>query len=120
MGEYFDGVIADKKEEIELASDDSFAESEPEEGDQFMSCKPWLGAIKQPEPVPLINKQPPAQSYEIEFVHGYKSNITRQNLYYNNNKQAVYMTAALGVILDTDTREQKIFGGGEEHTQRRK
>ena len=33
MGEYFEGMIADKKEEIELASDDSFAESEPEEGD---------------------------------------------------------------------------------------
>ena len=32
MGEYFEGKIAEKQEELELASDDSFAESEPEEG----------------------------------------------------------------------------------------
>ena len=63
---------------IQLASDDSFNESEPEEGDQFMSCKPWLGAIKKPTTGPLdINPNRPDVSYEIEFVHGYKSDLTR-------------------------------------------
>ena len=83
MGAHFEGVIASKIEEIELASDDSFAESEPEEGDQFMSCKPWLGAIKKPTTGPLEeNPEPPECSYEIEFVHGYKSDQARQNLFY--------------------------------------
>ena len=50
-----------------------------------MACKPWLGAIKEPAVVPHKNANPPEESYEIEFVHGYKSDLTRQNLYYNNN-----------------------------------
>ena len=118
MGEYFEGMIADKKQEIELASDDSFAESEPEEGDQFMSCKPWLGAIKKPTTGPLEeNAEPPECSYEIEFVHGYKSDQARQNLFYTPSCQMVYMTAALGVVLDPVNRTQKFFGGGEEKVQ---
>ena len=65
-----------------------------------MACKPWLGAIKPPDDLPVIDASPPEESFEIDFVHGYKSDLTRQNLYYNNNKQCVYMTAALGIILD--------------------
>ena len=83
-----------------------------------MSCKPWLGAIKKPTTGPLEeNPARPDLSYEIEFVHGYKSDLTRQNLFYNNNMEPVYMTAALGVILNTEERQQKIFGGGEEKVQ---
>lgn len=70
-----------------------------------MACKPWLGAIKKPDEMPVVNAKPPQESYEIDFVHGYKSDLTRQNLFYNNNHECVYMTAALGVILDCDTRE---------------
>jgi hypothetical protein len=51
-----------------------------------MACKPWLGAIKQPDIIPTINSQRPEEKYGIDFVHGYKSDLTRQNLYYNNNK----------------------------------
>ena len=70
-----------------------------------MACKPWLGAIKEPDEVPMNNAEVPDERYEIDFVHGYKSDLTRQNLYYNQNHNAVYMTAALGVILDTETRD---------------
>ena len=121
MGEYFEGKIAEKQEELELASDDSFAESEPEEGDQFMSCKPWLGAIKKPTTGPLEEiSDPPDCTYEIEFAHGYKSDQARQNLFYTPSYQMVYMTAALGVVFDPQTRTQKFFGGGEEKVQQRK
>ena len=66
-----------------LASDDEFYVDPPEYGDQFMACKPWIGAIKEPDVLPAINANPPDQQYEIDFVHGYKSDLTRQNLYYN-------------------------------------
>ena len=79
-----------------------------------MACKPWIGAIKQPDILPHINANPPEETYEIDFVHGYKSDLTRQNLFYNPEHQPVYMTAALGIVLDTETRTQRIFGGGEE------
>ena len=93
-----------KEESDGLPSDDEFYVDPPEYGDQFMACKPWIGAIKEPDVVPAINPAIPDQQYEIDFVHGYKSDLTRQNLYYNNNQQCVYMTAALGIILDTETR----------------
>jgi WD40 repeat protein len=80
---------------------DEFESEEIEVGDQFMACKPWLGAIKKPEIEPLEeNKERPDVTYKIEFVHGYKSDLTRQNLFYNNDLKPVYMTAALGIILD--------------------
>lgn len=80
-----------------------------------MACKPWLGAIKKPTVGPLaINKEKPDESFEIDFVHGYKSNIARQNCRFNSEGKSVYMTAALGIILDHPTRTQKIMGGGEE------
>ena len=37
---------AQEEESEELDSDDDFFVEPPEVGDQFMACKPWLGAIK--------------------------------------------------------------------------
>ena len=81
-----------------------------------MAVKPWLGAVKKPEEMKKVkfNKTPPDEQYEVDFVHGYKSDSVRQNLFFNPQGHPVYMTAALGVILDPEERSQKIFGGGEE------
>jgi WD40 repeat protein len=50
-----------------------------------MACKPWLGAIKKPTVGPLtVVKEPIDFTYAIDFVHGYKSDIMTQNLFYNN------------------------------------
>ena len=80
-------------------------DSDLEVGDQFMAVKPWLGAIKEPttEPKQAI-MAPPDVHYEIDFVHGYKSDGVRQNLFYSPTGKPVYMTAALGIILDPATR----------------
>lgn len=67
----------------ELDSDDDFYVDPPEFGDQFMACKPWLGAIKEPDVMPVVNEAIPDERFEIDFVHGYKSDLTRQNLHYN-------------------------------------
>lgn len=80
---------------------DCLVEREPDMADQFGSCQPWKGAIKKPTTGPLVlNKEQPNHTYEIEFVHGFKSNMAYQNCLYNNKRQPVYMTAALGIILD--------------------
>lgn len=78
-----------------------------------MATKPWLGAIKEPIPVPKNNPNKPSFTYEIDFVYGFRTDDARMNLYYNSLKQPVYMTAAMGVIYDSRKRTQKIFGGGE-------
>ena len=82
-------------------------------GDESMAVKPYLGAIREPKNHNKIDRTAPNEIYEIDFVYGYKCEEVRQNLLYNANKKPVYMTAAIGVILDPRTRTQLIFGGGE-------
>jgi len=81
-------------------------------GDQFMAVKPWIGAVKEPSSHPPPNPSPPDARYGLEYVYGYRCEDSRQNVYFNSKGEAVYMTAALGVILDSNSNTQKFFGGG--------
>ena len=58
-----------------------------------------------------INAEPPEQSAEIEYVYGFRSSDARMNLRYNTSGNPVFMSAALGIILDKTANTQKIFGG---------
>lgn len=77
-----------------------------------MAVKPYLGAIMEPANHNPNNPAAPDARYNLEYVYGYRCADTRQNLYFNQSGQAVYMTAALGVILDQASNTQKFFGGG--------
>lgn len=50
--------------------------------------------------------------FALEYVYGYRCEDSRMNAYFNASGDAVYMTAALGVVLNTKTNTQKFFGGG--------
>ena len=42
-----------------------------------MACKPWLGAVKKPTVGLLeVNKELIDFTYEIDFAHGYNTNMT--------------------------------------------
>lgn len=84
----------------------------PGEGDEFMAVKPWKGAIKEPVPCPKANPEKPKEEYEIDWVYGYRSDEGRMNLFLNNKGEAVYPTAALGVVYNFTDKKQKYFGGG--------
>lgn len=77
-----------------------------------MAVKPWLGAIKEPANHPPPNPSPPNVQFQLEYVYGYRCEDSRQNVFFNNQGDAVYMTAALGVILDMKSNTQRFFGGG--------
>jgi microtubule-associated protein-like 6 len=62
---------------------------------------------------PPVNAQAPDVKYNLEYVYGYRCADSRQNVYFNTAGQAVYMTAALGIILDQSSNTQKFFGGGQ-------
>jgi hypothetical protein len=103
-----------KEKQMDQATSELFEIVDVMHGDESMSVKPWLGAIREPKNHPPINPKIPDQEYAIEFVYGYKSEDVRQNLFYNAKRRPVYMTAALGIILDPGReRKQIIFGGGE-------
>ena len=69
-----------------------------------MSIKPWMGQIKEPKEHPPINPSQPDHEYVIDFVYGYRSDDVRQNLFYNYERKPVYMTAAMGIVLDASKR----------------
>lgn len=99
--------------------DCDFFEAEDETGEQFMAVKPWIGQLEEPTNHNPANSAKPDVSYELEYVYGYRSQDSRQNVYYNKAGEAVYMTACLGVILDHGSNTQKFFGGGEVNDERR-
>ena len=62
IGEEAKQAAEDESEETDgLDSDDEFFVEPPEVGDQFMACKPWIGAIKQPDVVPHIDPSKPEE-----------------------------------------------------------
>ena len=85
----------------------------PGEGDEFAAVKPWLGAIKEPTNHPKPTKKAPKEEYAIDWVWGYRSEEARMNCQFNSQGQAVYPTAALGVIFDYKNMKQAYFGGGK-------
>ena len=91
---------------------DLFEKVPPGEGDEFAAVKPWLGAIKEPKDHPKPNKKPPAEKYEMDWVYGYRSEEARMNAQLNKAGQAVYPTAAIGVVFDYEGMKQTYFGGG--------
>jgi hypothetical protein len=80
-----------------------FEAEEAAEGDQFMAVKPWIGAVKEPDNHPEVNKSQPDESYTLEHAYGYRCQDSRQNVYFNSAGNIAYMTASLGIILDVES-----------------
>jgi microtubule-associated protein-like 6 len=98
---------------------DAFEVQEQGEGEQFMATKAWKGAMFAPENAPSFNPNPPPQKLTLEYCYGYRAIDSRNNLFYNANGHAVYMSAALGIVLNQENNTQTFFGGkiSTEHQQ---
>ena len=103
------GVRGEERKE----DDGLFQEECAGKGDQFGAVLPFIGALVEPGKHPALDKTEPTESYDLEYVYGYRSFDTRQNLYYNNAGKIVYNAAALGIILDPTANTQKFFGAGD-------
>ena len=106
------GVMTDAGKDDDGREDDFF-QVEEATGEQFMAVRPWVGQVAEPESHNEINKEKPDVTYELEYVYGYRCADSKQNVHFNSAGEAVYMTAALGVILNRQSNTQKFFGGGE-------
>lgn len=98
----------------------SFFESERAgTGERAGAAKPISGAIRPPTNPPAFKNAVPSVNLELEYVYGYRCEDTRQNLFYTANpNEVVYMTAAVGVVLNKTTNTQKFFGAGNIKTAR--
>ena len=90
-----------------------FEVEEATEAKEFLSVKPWLGAVVEPDDHPPVVKEKPEVELELEYVYGYRSADAKQNLYYNADGNLIYNVATLGVILDKESNTQTFFGGSE-------
>jgi WD40 repeat protein len=64
--------------------------------------------------MPNIDKSVPNETLSLDYVYGYRAIDSRNNVFYTANPdEIVYMTAALGVVLNTKTNTQRFFGGGD-------
>lgn len=82
-------------------------------GDEALAVKPWIGQFKPPSNLPRLSNAEPKTQLELEYCYGYRVFDTRQNLFFTANTSCVvYMTAAIGVVLDSQTNTQKFFGAG--------
>jgi WD40 repeat protein len=110
------GIAVDKyyRREVPLQLDDCYQQQPEEKELEWMATKPWLGAIVPPTNLPHIDKSAPADNLSIDYVYGYRAIDSRNNVFYTaKSNEIVYMTAALGIVLNTDTNTQRFFGGGD-------
>jgi len=101
------------RREIPLELDSCYNQQEEKEV-EFMATKPWLGAIVAPTNLPHVDKSAPKETLTMDYVYGYRAIDSRNNIFYTaKSNEIVYMTAALGIVLNTETNTQKFFGGGD-------
>jgi microtubule-associated protein-like 6 len=93
--------------------DDGLFDIDPaEKGEEFVSIKPWMGAIKEPSTYykdPLNQNKEPRVDLSIDYVYGYRGRDAKNNIRYLKNGNIVYHTAALAIVLDINSNTQKYF-----------
>jgi len=75
-------------EDEETDGDNFFSEQDAEDGDETITIKPWLGAIREPSGFikpPLNYNKAPNTKLEIDHVYGYRVKDCRNNLRYLKN-----------------------------------
>lgn len=72
-------------------------------GDEFMAVLPWKGQAIAPSgwrKPPVNQKKPPAINLELEWVYGYRTRDSRNNIGIMLDQSIVYHAAALGIGYD--------------------
>jgi len=94
-----------------MAELDGFETEEIGAGDQFMAVKPFAGVIKNSVPSTYKpsnrDSEAPDATLQLEYIHGYRCHDTRSNLRYTATGEIVYHAAAVGIVLNHKTNQQR-------------
>ena len=60
---------------------------------------------------PSSRSAAPTTGVSIEYVHGYRGYDCRNNLFFTNEGQIVYHVAAVGILMDLESRTQQHYTG---------
>jgi len=72
---------------------------------------PWTGSICAPSKAATESAAAPTDQLELDYVHGVRVEDTRQTLRYNEDGNTVHVTAAVAVVYDRSTLQQRVYGG---------
>jgi len=73
---------------------------------KFSSDKNALGGIGLPQD---LDSESPDANLELEYIHGYRCEDTRNNLRYNKEGDIIYHTASVGIVLNQGLNTQRHF-----------
>merc|ERR1711988_1324273 len=110
-------------EEGDMDDDDDFpavVAAKPPAKLGSMATKAWEGQFKPPSSEngkKKRDKDSAATSMDLtlEHVHGFRGHDTRQALFYNSAGKVVWFTAAVGIVYDKETNQQRFFMGEGAH-----
>jgi len=100
--------------EFTLVSENGlFKVDQVQSGTEFSACKPWKGVVLNSvpsdyKPNPNESSEPDA-NLELEFIHGYRTHDTRNNLRFTSSGDFVYHSAAVGIVFNKESRTQKFY-----------
>lgn len=98
-------IAEDTDDGAQKSGDDLLSMELESGGDESLSVKPWVGAVRPPKNPPPINPKPPTIKVDLQWIQGYSSTgiSHRQNLYFNNADDVIYPSAALMISLRRPT-----------------
>jgi microtubule-associated protein-like 6 len=82
--------------------------------------EPWRSSIDFPDDISSMTqdlKTKLKSNLKLDYVFGYRSKDTRNNLYYLKENVIVYHAASLGIIMNLDSNTQQYFTGHMEDIQ---
>lgn len=117
---YFKDNEDDGTRKANIGDDDSDLEVESMFGPSVLGdvdngnvpVKSYLGAMVPPSNVPVeILDAPPAIDFELDYVHGFRSQDVRNNLSYSASGRIVYHAASVGISYDRNFHQQTFYKG---------
>eukprot|EP01006_Ploeotia_vitrea_P014079 TRINITY_DN37392_c0_g1_i1.p1 TRINITY_DN37392_c0_g1~~TRINITY_DN37392_c0_g1_i1.p1 ORF type:complete len:741 (+),score=138.60 TRINITY_DN37392_c0_g1_i1:114-2336(+) len=93
--------------------DETYVEPTEEEERNFAATKPWLGAMAPPsgwKKDSALDQEPDIQ-LQLEHIHGYRSRLCRDNVYWIDADRILYFAAAVGVVHNLANNTQQFFFG---------
>jgi microtubule-associated protein-like 6 len=76
-----------------------------------MKVRPWTGTILPPTDPDTPNFSAPQAMMQLKWIHGYRSQDVRQNLYYTKDGDIVYPASSFGVVYNSGKHTQKYVEG---------
>lgn len=128
--DFADGTQLDRTLPQELANKGDFSmdimleqEKSANDTEGLVPVKPWAASAIQPTICPngLLSEEQQADieasplpwnnNLQLEFVHGYRSQNSRNNLFYVESDGIIFPAAKLGIVLNRRTHTQTFYRG---------